>query len=340
MAATKPTRVAWVDYARGLCIILVVMMHSTLGVEAALGQEGFLHAAVVFAKPFRIPAFFLVSGLLLARVIDRDWRTFLDGRVVHFVYFYVLWLTIIFAFRFPVEAGGKGVWPVLGAYLEAFVQPFGALWFIYLLPIFFVAAKLTRRIPPPIVWFVAAGLEMAPVDTGIVVIDEFTGRFVYFYSGYVLAPHVFRFADLAVSHRAAAIAGLALWAVLNGALVTMGWSELALVSLALGFLGAAAIVTLSALLARQDALTAIGYCGQHSLVIYVAFVLPMAAARIGLIKSGVIADAGLISMLVTAFAIIVPLALHWAVCGSRLRFLFERPQSLRFARPLRLAPQR
>jgi uncharacterized membrane protein YcfT len=51
-------RVAWVDYAKGLCIVFVVMMHSTLGVENVLGQEGWLHTVVAFAKPFRMPGFF------------------------------------------------------------------------------------------------------------------------------------------------------------------------------------------------------------------------------------------------------------------------------------------
>ena len=36
-------RIDWVDYAKGFCIVFVVMMHSTLGVEAALGQEGWMH---------------------------------------------------------------------------------------------------------------------------------------------------------------------------------------------------------------------------------------------------------------------------------------------------------
>ena len=56
---------------------------------------------VAFAKPFRMPDFFLISGLFLARVIDRDWRTYLDRKVVHFAYFYVLWVTIQFAFKAP-----------------------------------------------------------------------------------------------------------------------------------------------------------------------------------------------------------------------------------------------
>ncbi len=31
---THHGRIDWVDYAKGFCIIFVVMMHSTLGVEA------------------------------------------------------------------------------------------------------------------------------------------------------------------------------------------------------------------------------------------------------------------------------------------------------------------
>ena len=31
------SRVSWVDYAKGICIVLVVLMHSTLGVEKAAG---------------------------------------------------------------------------------------------------------------------------------------------------------------------------------------------------------------------------------------------------------------------------------------------------------------
>src|SRR5262249_6672272 len=168
-AAPHLGRVDWVDYAKGFCIVFVVMMHSTLGVEAAVGHDGFLHHLVAFAKPFRMPDFFLISGLFLARVIDRDWRTYLDRKVVHFAYFYALWVTIQFIVKAPAFAAEQG-WSAVGSlYLEAFVQPFGTLWFIYLLPVFFVVTKLSRALPPPLVWLVAAALEIAPIDTGWVV---------------------------------------------------------------------------------------------------------------------------------------------------------------------------
>ena len=96
---------------------------------------------VAFAKPFRMPDFFLISGLFLPVVIDRDWRTYLDRKVVHFAYFYVLWVTIQFGFKAPAFAAEIG-WAHVGyLYLESFIEPFGTLWFIYLLPIFFVVTK-------------------------------------------------------------------------------------------------------------------------------------------------------------------------------------------------------
>ena len=190
-------RVDWVDYAKGFCIVMVVMMHSTLGVEAAVGHTSWMHALVAFAKPFRMPDFFMISGLFLARVIDRDWRTYLDRKVIHFAYFYVLWVTIQFAFKAPGLAAETGWGHVAGLYLESFIEPFGTLWFIYLLPIFFVVIKLTRNVPPILVWLIAAALEMTHVATGWTVIDEFCARFVYIYSGYWFAAQVFALSDRA-----------------------------------------------------------------------------------------------------------------------------------------------
>src|ERR1044072_8427859 len=93
------SRVDWVDDAKGFCIVMVVMMHSTLGVEAAAGEPSWMGHLVAFAKPFRMPDFFLISGLFLARVIDRDWRTYLDRKVGHFAYFYLVWILIPWAVK-------------------------------------------------------------------------------------------------------------------------------------------------------------------------------------------------------------------------------------------------
>jgi len=330
-AAERPAtfaggRVDWVDYAKGICIVMVVMMHSVLGVEAAAGQTGFMHALVAFAKPFRMPDFFLISGLFLSVVIDRGWRTYLDRKVVHFAYFYVLWVTIQFGFKAPSFAAGTG-WGHVGLlYLESFIEPFGTLWFIYLLPVFFVVTKLTRKMPPLAIWAAAAALEMTHVATGWTVIDEFCSRFDYFYSGYWFAASVFALSDRARARPALSIAGLVLWALINGALVEFGYGEWALVSLALGLAGASAIIVTGTLLAQAHWLNFLRYCGKHSIVIYLAFFLPMAASRTMLLKTGWIADLGTLSAVVTLAGVLGALAMFWAVRWAGLPFLFERPR--------------
>jgi uncharacterized membrane protein YcfT len=322
---SAPGRIDWVDYAKGICIVMVVMMHSVLGVELAVSQTGFMHLLVAFAKPFRMPDFFLISGLFLSVVIDRDWRIYLDRKVVHFAYFYVLWVTIQFGFKAPGFAAETG-WAQVGLlYLESFIEPFGTLWFIYLLPIFFVVTKATRRMPPLLIWGVAALLEMAHVMTGWTAIDEFGARFVYFYSGYLFAGYVFALSDRARAHPGSALAGLALWAIIDGGLVYFGCSEWPLISLALGLVGACAIVTSGTLLARMRWLTFLRFCGQHSIVIYLAFFLPMAATRTLLLRTGWIHNIGTMSLIVTVVGVVGALALWRIALAAGANFLFERP---------------
>src|SRR4051812_14378186 len=206
--AIATERVDCVDYAKGICIIMVVMMHSVLGVELAAGQNGYMHHVVEFARPFRMPDFFLISGLFLSRVIARDWRTYLDRKVVHFLYFYVLWVTIQFGFKAPGFAAEHGWGYVVNLYLLSYIDPFGTLWFIYMLPVFFMLTKALRGVSPLLVWSVAAVLETAHVATGWTMIDEFAARFVYFYSGYLFATQVFALSDRARAKPPFALLGI------------------------------------------------------------------------------------------------------------------------------------
>ncbi|KIZ43327.1 MULTISPECIES: acyltransferase family protein [Rhodopseudomonas] len=323
----SPARVDWVDYAKGICIVMVVMMHSVLGVEAAAGQTGYMHLVVAFAKPFRMPDFFLISGLFLAVVIDRDWRTYLDRKVVHFAYFYVLWVTIQFGFKAPGFAAEMGWLGVGKLYLVSFIDPFGTLWFIYLLPIFFVVTKATRRWPPLAIWAVAALLESLHVSTGWMVPDEFAARFVYFYSGYLFATQVFALSDRARARPAVALAGLALWAALDAGLVYAGVSEWPLISLALGLSGACAIIVTGTLLARAHWLNGLRFCGEHSIVIYLAFFLPMAITRTLLLKFADFLDIGTIALIVTMVGVVGALAIWRLALRTGATFLFERPDA-------------
>jgi len=353
MNTVGKARVDWVDIAKGICIIFVVMMHSVLGVENEAGARGWMHAVVAFAQPFRMPDFFMISGLFLGLVIDRPWLRYADRKIMHFAYFYVLWLTIQFLFKAPGIVAESGMDGALSAYLLSFIQPFGTLWFIYLLPVFFVVTRLIRNVNVWAVLIIAAALETLPIHTGWLVIDEFCSRYVYFFAGYAFAPAIFRLANWLRERPATALAILGVWALVNGWLVFTpatapfsawipqesftsgglgGWSSVPLVSLAAGFAGALAIVSVSALIAGSVVSQAwlarpIRWLGAHSIVVYLAFFLPMAIARTILLKTGLITDIGTISLLTVVSGVLGPVIFYgltqWTGYGQ---FLFKRPQ--------------
>jgi uncharacterized membrane protein YcfT len=133
---------------------------------------------------------------------------------------------------------------------------------------------------------------------------------------------------------------LAAWGLLNAKLVFAGYADLPFISLGLGLIGALAVISASVLISKCDPLfRPLRYCGRNSIVIYLACFLPMAATWTLLLKAGVIADIGAISLVVTSAGVLVPLALFWIVRGSAFRFLFERPAILHFLRRRRLVIQ-
>jgi uncharacterized membrane protein YcfT len=319
-------RVDWVDYAKGICIILVVMMHSTLGVEKAVGHTGYIHDFIEWAKPFRMPDFFLISGLFLAQRIDIPWRRYLDSKVLHFVYFYVLWMLIQFAMKGPGIAMEQGIAAALTEFALGFVQPFGTLWFIYLLAIFFVVTKVLKDVPPLMVFVAAALLQMLLLHTGWLVIDEFASRYVFFFTGYWLAPMILRMADQLWTRNAFALMGmLYIWSTVHSLAVVSGTTQIPILGLALGLAGAAAVITTGVLFARTGLAEWLRYLGANSIVVYLAFFMFMAVTRGVGLKLLPQVNVDVLALASTSAGVIGPVLLFWAMRNTRLAFLFKRP---------------
>jgi uncharacterized membrane protein YcfT len=331
LAAPTPSmsdsKIPWIDVAKGICIILVVMLHSTFGVVKDVGSAGIVEQFVHFAAPFRMPDFFLLSGLLLGAVINRPWMLYLDRKVVHFAYFYLLWLTIQFAFKGPVIAMHDGPMVAIGTYLTGFIQPFGTLWFVYVLPIFFVVTKLLASQSRWLVFFTAAILYVLPIDTGMMVIDEFANRFVFFFAGYAFAPQIFVAAKAAATDRTLLAIAIGFWACLNQAAVTHGLDTNPVIGLLLGFAGAAAIIGFGVLAMGTHFETPLRWLGANSIVIYLAFFAPMALTREALIVSGITSSGAIISLIVTLAAVGGPVLLYLTIQKTGYgHFLFTRPE--------------
>lgn len=212
-------RLNWVDTAKGLSIILVVMMYSVFNVGQDADGVGLLHYVIGFATPFRMPEFFLISGLFLGQVIARPWRAYADRRVVHYFYFYALWAVIHLTVKIALASGQP--LEALQDIAWATIEPYGVLWFIYLLAAFSLVTKLAFELKAPrwAVWGFGALFQMSNISSGSYLIDQFCHYFVYFYSGYIFAPMIFRLVERALEHRLAAVIALAVYAAINIVLV-------------------------------------------------------------------------------------------------------------------------
>jgi len=323
--AKKP-RVSWIDYAKGICIFFVVMFHVNDLAQEQLGTSGWLQHVVTFAMPFRMPDFFLIAGLFLESALRRPWRHYLDRKVIHFFYFYLLWMTLNFVvldLQHALLQGAVDASSLVKEYLLRFLDPHGPLWFIHILPIFFVVTRLTRSVPAWVVWLIAAVLHSLDAQTGWHVPDELARRYVFFYSGYVLAPHVFSIARWGEKHARVAVAYLAGWGVTNGLLVDAGVAGNVGWSLVLGYLGALAVILSAVLLSTRAWTKPLRYLGENSIVVFLGELLVgMVTVRI---LGRVIPDPGTLALATTVLTIAGTIAMWRIVLRTPARFMYVRP---------------
>jgi uncharacterized membrane protein YcfT len=328
----------WVDMAKGLSIILVVMMYSAYNTGEYTKDVGVLHYAIGFATPFRMPEFFLISGLFLSQVISRPWRRYADRRVLHYFYFYALWSIVMIGLKVGIYGREPGA--MLREMAISTFHPYGVLWFIYMLAVFGFVAKLLWEVKVPhiVVISLGAALQLIDFNAPSYILTQFADYFVFFYIGYATAPLITRLVEWAQRHVAISILGLLGWALTNGMLVFsrgfsvepsaahMGSAVSPLVHLGLAITGALAVCTLGALLVRVPYMDWLRWLGEHSLVIYVAFTLPMSIFRALALKSGLITDTSMLSSAVLAFSVSSPILVYLICRRMDLgMFLFERP---------------
>ncbi|WP_329064003.1 acyltransferase family protein [Amycolatopsis sp. NBC_01480] len=277
-------RLLWPDVAKGACIVLVVLWHVIMKqylqidwristpLPGAWGEVGEL------LLPLRMPLFFAISGFFAARAVKRPWRTVARSRVAKFFYLYVLWLsvhTLVLSFfpGFATEHAGS----VLEFAAQLTITPTN-LWYLFALAVYFVIAKVSRRLPFWIMLAAAFALS-ATASAGLLAVPGDRGglyqNLVFFLVGIYGTSLVKRVAVEAGWLRLALVGVPYL-----GVLVAVGhfglktafglWPVLSLVAIVLG-------VTAAALVTRwKRPANAIASIGRRTLPIYVIH-LPLVA---------------------------------------------------------------
>lgn len=136
------SRLEWVDSAKGLAILLVVIHHTVLILAQLDILAGpWLQINNAF-QVFRMPVFFAAAGLFAMSAVTGPWKTLWSRRLSLYVWVFVVWTLIRFGYFlvFPIEARPDETDPWL--LLLAPILPSTGLWFLHALFCFFVLAKV------------------------------------------------------------------------------------------------------------------------------------------------------------------------------------------------------
>ncbi|GAA1838305.1 acyltransferase family protein [Agromyces salentinus] len=195
---------AWVDFAKGAAIVMVVYYHTALYLQAA-GIAGAPWLVKAPLELFPMPAFFLIAGLFGNRLGTWGFADLWRRRLLPLLYLYVLWSVIRFVFYLVVPGvnGELGEFPAtnpIGLLLIA-VWPSSSYWFIYALFLFTLGVWLLRKVPPALQIGAAAVLSALVtsgiLDTNNIGWNRVGGLFVFFVVGALYSRKLFELVNRA-----------------------------------------------------------------------------------------------------------------------------------------------
>ncbi len=318
-------RLDWIDTARGIGIVLVVLGHALRGLNGAGLFEGYswFNDADRIIYAFHMPFFFVLSGYFAPRLKIESFSTAVMSRAKRLLYPLVIWTYVFLGFRALAGAASNsgGEFSDLASLPLPPVAHFWFLWALFLLQIPLVGLILTWRMTPRL-WaasFLASVLALLLIPTlpgpAVPWLLQALLNAPYFFLGAVLGS----FAISPPLDKAALFWGLVALVGLSGVAVqfpTGLWTGLVLAIA----MSAAAITVAGGLSAKWGRHRAIGwlrYAGEISLTIYVSHTIFSAGARIAMMKVGI--DWLPLHILIGTLAgLIFPALLHIALKKMKL----------------------
>lgn len=332
-------RVAWIDHAKGLGIILVVIMASVAGANSPAADGNWMAGVAAWAAPITLPAFFLIAGLFLHRSLFGSRTAYVDRKVLRFIWFFAVWLAIETVVFHAAEVLADPA-NLVRFYLAGWVAPQSPLWFIHALALFYIVTRLVRRVPVRRLFVAAVVLQVLHtaglLQTGWSVADHFAQFYVFFLAGYAGVPLVFQYARAIPDRAPDVVRALAVWFGVHTVFVVFGIAGLPIVSLILGFAGTFAIIAAGVMLSWMPSAHPVGEIGRHSLAAYLGFYIPLHLMQ-AVLSTGqivIIPDAGTASLLTGAAALAISMFAYRRAMKTPLRVLYVRPRILRL-RPAR-----
>ncbi len=310
-------RINWVDYSKGLGIILVVYGHVMRGLVSSsidLPQYIFtISDKLVYS--FHMPLFFFLSGLFVEKSLQKDLKSSFLSKLQLLIYPYVIW---------SILQGGLNIFMAshtnnatnLFSLLKIVYEPIGQFWFLYVLFFMFLIYQVTRKrfnILP--IWIFSIILYLLSPYLDIFVIKKFVANLVFFISGSLLVSNIDIKTDLQkfLAHKYI-ISALLGFSALIYILISTKLPPVykSLTSIMAAFSGIYITVYLSNKIADFKKAYFIKRLGELSLVIYLVHVFATSGSRIVLYKLFQVEDIYTHIVFGTLLGIVFPICVFMA----------------------------
>ncbi len=343
----KSQRLTWIDYARGIAIILVVYRHVFQGIkESGINVQPYLYLeyANIFFFSFRMPLFFIVSGIFVAGSLRKAGiKKFITTRAKTILYPYFLWASIQLTLQVIFSKYTNGH-PTASSYLNLLYLPREVAQFWYLYALFNVAvvyavAKVILRIGAVqnmgigILLFYASVLAYQyHLDLG------FLADIMHYYLFFAIGDTISSFMLDRNNFRQLGsykwfIVLCCCFALAQTYFLTTNLSHAVdkyqfveyyqpLAFLVIAIIGCAFIINLTFILQKKMISHWLTVLGRHSLYIYVAHVIVFAAARIFLKKFMGIENVPVLLTTGIVAGLIIPILLYKLCIKLKMPWLF------------------
>lgn len=354
----KPARLNWIDYARGIAIILVSYRHVFEGSKEAgvhVEQYPFLEYCNIFFYSFRMPLFFIISGIFISKGLQkRGIKKFVETRARSILYPYFIWgfLQLSLQMVFTRYTNGH---PEPKDYLHLFYLPREIAQFWYLYALFnvgllfsvikakFKAGYITNLIIGLLFYYVSVLVYQHDWKVGF--LSDVMHYYIFFaigdiVSSYLLDAKNYRFFESGKTLLLMLIPFILVqtyFLIMNMDHADSKYMYVEFyqpfVFLLIALVGCAFIINLTFYLQKKDVLKWLIVLGRHSLYIYVAHVIVFASVRILLNKIFHVENVPVLLLSGILAGLLVPLYLYKLAVKLNMRWIFTLEKDEQQAKP-------
>lgn len=171
------------DFARGICIILVLLVHTEAALEVGVGDrpEPFRTFNLLF-DPYRMPFLMFLSGVLLQRSLKKNLRDNFVGKFSGIFWPFLIWSMVIY-----VAEGRFDLITVLKTPISA---P-SLLWYLWFLFAYYIIMTVADSFRVPTLLMVVVPIVLSQFAPSFLRIDRFCYLLTFFALGHLYTTSSF-----------------------------------------------------------------------------------------------------------------------------------------------------